>query len=523
MVALAAYVLVGFWIRFDLHFWINDALSRSADAVYVTIGRDPHLGAIGFYWPPLPQLIQCPLVALLEPFDLTQMAGPLSSAICLALTIPLLARLCRMLGTGRGLTFAICLSFAFNPIIVYYAGIGMSEACAFMALTITLIGFFGYIRSHSTPDLVILSAGLSAGVLTRLEGPFLAAALAIIAGVEWHTLRQTTKNVFLIGTWMLIQWLLLGSPLFFLHQNSGGGLFVHSVSFPYVYHNPFLTAVWVAHWVPIFGLALLVVVADVIINPLSTRLRGNLGLLGGMGVFLAIQGETLFNGTGTANPRYFVMGILFATAGVAWLSINRPGIHFRVWNASLVCLLVIGGGIGSYTETSGSLTHVEDECAFFQWGVAKVVPLLGRSQATAAVPCTRPGNTLKAWQDLSNWLDPQLKPRDRVYADNADNYAAVLYTRHPNQYVVRNDRDWQKITDNPDDGEITYIVTQAIVRGSSTSAAPEQPIPGSGLPDQGAIIVDLDPKAWKLVNEFGDADYNGQRSSILVYKFVGVR
>lgn len=228
IVSVTGYVLVAFWIRYDLHFWINDALSRSADAVYVTVGRDPHLGAIGFYWPPLPQLIQIPLVPFLLPFGQTQMAGPLSSAICVAVTIPVLARIGRLLGLGRGWTLAICLTFAVNPVIIYYAAIGMSEACFFLVGAVTMLGFLGFVRTRGTPYLLMLAVGLTGCVLTRLEGPFLAIALAVVAGLQWGKWRQSARTIFLIGlpaaaaffAWMLVQWVLLGSPFFFEHQSS---------------------------------------------------------------------------------------------------------------------------------------------------------------------------------------------------------------------------------------------------------------------------------------------------------------
>ena len=67
ILCLAGYLWVGVWMRDDLHYFINDALARSTDGVFITVGRDPHLGAIGFFWPPLPQLIQGPIVPFLDP------------------------------------------------------------------------------------------------------------------------------------------------------------------------------------------------------------------------------------------------------------------------------------------------------------------------------------------------------------------------------------------------------------------------------------------------------------------------
>ncbi|MCL2394077.1 MAG: hypothetical protein FWC87_05240, partial [Acidimicrobiaceae bacterium] len=48
ILALALYSYVGWYMFYVQHFFINDELNRTADAVFVTVGRDPHLGAIGF-------------------------------------------------------------------------------------------------------------------------------------------------------------------------------------------------------------------------------------------------------------------------------------------------------------------------------------------------------------------------------------------------------------------------------------------------------------------------------------------
>jgi hypothetical protein len=522
LVALGGYLWVGWWLRTDLHFFVNDALARTSDAIFVTVGRDPHLGAIGFYWPPIPQLIQTPFVPILVHFGRQDMAGPISSAICMALTIPVLGRLCTRLGLSRVMRFAICASFAINPVVIYYAANGMSEACSFLFISIAMLGFLNFIRTRATADLIVLSAGLSGAVLTRLEAPLLTVVLAGIAAFEWPRWRRALWTFALIVIppaacfifWMVVQWVLLGSPFFFLHTGqTGPGN--NPIWLPNTQAHPFLVFPWGLHWALVLGPALAVAVLFLLWSPLSPTARGTIGILAGAGVFIAIQIETLLAGNGFGDPRYFVICVLFATIAVIWLAAVRPGALGQVWNCALVGVLLLGAITGSRSLTSGRITHVEKECNFFDYGAGGVLPILGQTYSKTSVSnCPRLGNQLVAWQKLDAALDRMITPHDRILADNDSNFYAVMFTRHPNQFIVRNDRDWQKIVANPI-GIVTYIVTE-----TTTGPAGVNTLPGGGI-DEGRMIVDGNPSEWKVVASFtGGADFAAAQATLQIYKYV---
>jgi len=506
IVALAGYIASAYWMRYGLHYWINDAINRTDDALYSTVGRDPHLGAIGFYWPPLPQLLQLPLVPLFQPFGAAIMAGPVSSAICMAAVIPVLGQLGRRLGLGRPTTFLICASFAINPDIIYTASNGMSEACFLLSGAVTLLGFLTYIQTRSTTDLLIFSLGLSGAVMTRLEGPILVVAMVVIATFSlrrwrsglWHTVLIAAPPFALFTFWIIVQWVLLKDPLFFLHQNGGSGPKSGTATWlPNTVIDKWLVVPWALGWVAVLGPVLFVLVASLIVRPFSGRNRGTLGILAGIGVFLAIQMYTVAFTDGFGDPRYFVMTILFATVGALWLASARDGIIAGSWNLALAAALVVAGGTGSYALTSGRITHVEGECSYFQYGVAHFLPFLGRPQV-GKYACSRPGDGLAPWASADHWIDTHLTSGDRVLADNASNYAASLFTTRPKLFVVRNDRDWQKTVAKPTN--ITYIMTQS----SSPTGLPDTA--ASYATDQGADLIRLDPEGWHLVRSFGNAE-----------------
>jgi hypothetical protein len=527
--ALIGYVWVAWWMRDVLHFFVNDALARSSDAVFVSIGRDPHLGAIGFFWPPLPTLIQIPLTPLLAPFARQDMAGPISSAVCMALTIPVLGRLCTRLGLSRPLRFAICAAFALNPVTIYYAGNGLSEACSFLFMAISMLGFLTFIQTRSATDLVVMSFGLSGAALTRLEAPALTIVLASVAAFEWPRWRRSLWTFTLIVIppaacflfWMGVQWVLLGSPTFFIQ---GGKNPVRAIWLPDTVDHPLLAFPWALHWMVVLGPALILLVLVLLWTPISTRVRGTIGILAGAAVFPIIQIYQVITHTGYGDPRYFVTAVLFAVVAVIWLAAGKPG---RVrsawtatgpaWNCALVGLLVLGGVTASRSLTSGRVTGVESECNFFDYGAGKVLPILGHSSPASSSSYCAPFKEqyLGAWQQLDAYIDRNLKPSDRILDDNYSNFYAVLWTHRADQFVVRNDRDWQKIVANPI-GTVDYIVTVGSIHKGGVNVLPD-----AGQ-DAGQEIIRQNPSFWKVVAAFpGGADFALAGATPELFKYIG--
>jgi len=528
LVALVGYVIAGFWVRYDLHYYINDALNRTDDALYVTVGRDPHAAAIGFYWPPLPQLLQVPLVPFLEPHGLTVMAGPISTALCMAATIPVMAQIGRFLNLGRWTTFGFCLVFALNPVTIYYSTNGMSEACFFFTGSLSLLGFLRYIRTHSTFDMTLLGFGLAGSVLTRLEGPLFALGLAIAAAFSWRclvdlkALRQATWTAFLIGlpalaafgTWLAVQAVVEHNALYFLGI-SGGGASPDATWLPPHSAEPWASFAWAANWVLVLGAPLYLVAFSLIWSSDRTRTRGSAGLMVAIGVFLAIQIYTVgFQGGGFGNPRYFVMAVPFATIAAMWLASTKGHTWSPLWNLSLMAILLGNGASASWYLSSGKVTHVEHECTFFQGTVAKLLPALGRGgNPHTSAYCSNFGNPLAAYQSADTYLDKVLLPSDRVLTDNSTVFPANLFTTRPDQFIVRNDRDWEKISADPY-GTVTYILTQGLTRTSSPLVATD------GNNDFGAQTVDADPSSWKLAGSWEEsASYDSYW--VQVYRVVG--
>jgi hypothetical protein len=535
VVALAGYVASGLWVRFSLHFWINDALNRSDDALYVTIGRDPHLGAIGFYWPPLPQLLELPFMPFLRPFGEEILAGPFMTAVCMAATIPVLARIGRRLGVGRVTTFLVCVAFAVTPDMIYTASNGMAESCFILSGAVTMLGFLTWIDTKSTSDLLVFSLGLSMLVMTRLEGPFIMIALVVIACLNLRNLKQSAWQALVIalppafcyGFWCLVQYILLGDPLFFLHQNGGAAPPAGQTFWlpSGLKGDPTRDLLWVGGWVVVLAPILFLLAATIVLKPWSRRTRGGLGILASLGAVLSIQAYQAWSGPVFGDPRYFVMAVIFGAVAALWLAagtttllpgrllLRAPLLAARgTWNVALVGLLVLGACTGSYALTSGRVTHVEHECSYFQYGVAEVVPFLGRTQE-GKYQCHRPVDGLAAWEHADHWVDAHLTSHDRILADNASNYPAGLFSTRPKLFIVRNDRDWSKTVAYPND--VDYILTQ------STSATGPPSTGATYSTDDGALLIRIDPAGWHLAKTFSGAqNLVKQATYVQIWHFV---
>jgi len=498
---LAGALLVGYlvaaWIfRYWFGYFVGDALARTSKAVFMAASRDPHFGAVGFYWPPLPSTLQIPFVLALKPFGRMDFAGPISSALCSSLAVLALSRIGREAGLGRPANLAVCVLFGANPVVFVYAINGMSEACAFLCLLLVLMAWLRWTSGRRVTDLAIMGVAAGALVMTRIETLPIAAVLGLLAGagrdLRLGLMRAAVvalPPVFAVVVWIGTQGLLTGDPLDFLHQ-SAGGTPTYSPAFRYANGLPtaggYLPAAeWAARIALVLG-PVLVAVAVVGVWRRRTCLYPALGLLLTAAVFPMVQIYLVAHQTGFGDFRYFTPIVVVEAVSVCWLAgvavggsrgvgAPRRGLHVAVVAGSLTVLL--GGATADVVYMlSERHTHVGKENQ-----VLKV--LLGRR-----VPR---GDSLSDARALMAVLDPHLAKGERVIADSGATASfPFLVSRHPSGFIVQEDRDFQSILSNPD-GRFSFI----IVANSSPGGAEASP-----------MTALLSPAArWHQVAVFGDA------------------
>jgi hypothetical protein len=513
VVSLVGYLIAAWVFRYQFGYVVNDALARTAKPIYMALSRDPHFGAVGFYWPPLPSTMQIPLVILLRPFGHMDFAGPISSAVWAALAGVVLGRICREQGLGRPLTFVICILFLANPAIFVYAINGMSESCLYFFLLVVMLGWLRWVRRRGIADIALIGAGMAAAVLVRIESAPVAVVLAVLVGAgrdwkNWITRGVTTliPPVFSIACWLATQWILLGDPLAFLHFNTGqngvrrSAAFLARFGLPQASHDYAVALVWAGAWLIVLAPMLAALTVAGIARPRRFGYTAA-GIVGTALVFPLVQVYLLVHDTGYGDPRYFTgmvpLGFVAAVvlaANFLHVSSLVPPVFARpnalpepkanesvsdvavikptprrliVAPLTVLSLAAVGAATLAYMDNHRR-TNIGGEHIVYDVLLGKTVQIQ---------------HPLDDNRNLARKIDPYLAKGDRIILDTNGNYGAILFSHHPDHFVIQEDRDFRSIVDSPD-GRFQLIadliaprdVTTDVIRPLITPAASWKPI-----------------------------------------------
>jgi len=233
VVAFAFYIAVAVYLVLDLHYLTRDAYTRVANAQFVLFSRDPHLAAVGFIWPPLPALLDAPLLLLKGWFPVLAthgFAGSVEAAAFSAGTAVLLNSALRELRVARPLRWLLYLAFVLHPMVIIYAIQGMSEAMFDFFVVGSLLGFLRWTRRGRAIDLTLAGAMVGLGSLVRYEillvFVVLVCGVAIVAYSRSRSWRETETNLllfgvpvaFLFGVWVVASGVIEGDAFFAFHS-----------------------------------------------------------------------------------------------------------------------------------------------------------------------------------------------------------------------------------------------------------------------------------------------------------------
>ena len=130
LLAFGLYLMVAVLLDFKYHAFTGDAFSRMANGFYILYSRDRHLAAVGFVWTPLQSLADMVFLLgnhLWPALSHNDMAGSLVSALAMAGAVYQIRSALREWGVTRLPRLVLTAFFALNPMILFYAGNGMSE------------------------------------------------------------------------------------------------------------------------------------------------------------------------------------------------------------------------------------------------------------------------------------------------------------------------------------------------------------------------------------------------------------
>lgn len=236
----AGYVAVGVWLVNAQNYMINDAVSRTVSATLMVASRDPHLAAVGFYWQPIPTVTRIPFVYLFDPFGQVLFAGPVTSALFAAATLPVLVAIGRTLELGSRTIAFVVVAHALNPVTVYFAANAMSESTFAFFLSLAVLLFLRWPNSADSRQLLLFGLAVAACAACRHET--LVMLPPLMAGIALSVERERRRAAVTLAAVPSIAWIAMWATVSKLI--TGDWFFWYSASRPTTATPPG------AQWVP---------------------------------------------------------------------------------------------------------------------------------------------------------------------------------------------------------------------------------------------------------------------------------
>jgi hypothetical protein len=480
------YLLIAAYLVLHRGSVVGDAEARVAQAWYVVGSRDPHLGAIGFVWNPLPSLAAIPLVMLRGVWPaLTDraFAGSIVSALCMAGAVVQFRAALRQIGTVGPIAVVLTACFALNPMILYYGANGMSEAMYLLFLVGTTRYLLEWTTSGRARALVLAGVNLSLAYLTRYEAlaaAMLVGAVVLIVGtVARDHARPRRARLTAAGTdlvvvlfpvvlafvgWTIVSWVITGQPFAqFTSQYgnasilraSGGSAGANGTGLPKIA----LAALQVSSYAPLL-VVLLGVVAYLAVRRGDRRFLA-LGALAGPLIFslLAyVDGQTF------GFLRYYIpvlpLYLLAAALALSPLPGMRPVTPPWLTRDPLLAVgaaLVIGlPGMVSCALAMGSTELAPAEQAALAW-VFRPAHSAAERQWQAELPST---------ERIAAAIDHLGLPDGSVAVDTFNCGSLIVLASHrPHQFVITSDRDFERIVADPVPFHVPYLLVPSAYAG----------------------------------------------------------
>lgn len=454
----------GIYLNQVIDYIFVDAFKRSFAAYLVYFGNEPKLSAIGFVWPPIPTLLQLPLV-LIEPLNQSGLAGNILSSILLGVSAVYLNLIAVMYNVKKSFRYILLLLFVTNPLILFYGINGMSELIGIGFITMAIYYFLRHLSTNSLPSLVFASLAVACATMTRWEmGILLFVVLVIIAYIPFvnkkYSFQEAESSVvvfavpifFAISIWLVTSWLIVGSPIYFLHspysftahdakQLSGSSVLSDArgsvwLSFLFVFERILYLS---AAFIPFFAL---------LVNKLrnkAERLHA-LTLLGFASSVIFAHILLIYVGKSYGELRYYIYVIPFSYMFLMFLfknTISKSKQKIRVllfFVASAV--LMLATSVLTYTAMSQ-----------YEYGNQEYIVidiLKGKHNVTKSY-------TFKKEEVIARYIASHIKTRS-VLVDDSVGFIIVYLTRKPNLFIETVDSDFKQTLADPVNSKAEYLL-----------------------------------------------------------------
>lgn len=464
------YFVLGYWLNVHLSLVDNDGPSRVANAGYILFSRDPHVAAVGFVWNPLPSFLEVPLLLLRHLWPALQtkaIAGIIESSLFMAGSVCLVAGIARDRGMSAWTRWLLVAVFACNPMIIEYAGNGLSEA-SFVFFTLWATRrLLQWIEDDRTIHLVVCGVALGLAYLTRYEAIVsglsagIAVALQSLVGRSasggrdvWAVAgHRVVLLLFPLGVtfavWSLTSWLLTGDVLAQFQSQYGNSAQL-SVFRAGAAPHPVATALRsVVSIEPLLPLLIVVGVA------VALRARESMLLAAGPAAgILAFEMYGAISGSTAAWFRFYLMSVPLVVTVIAAIagSPSTRDASAQRWR----------GGLALASSVAALLTSLPAT-----W-TAMLDPLIGNQPQQYALgylthdppdPTLAPFYGVNTAQDeLAAYLDRLHLPEGSVLLDPFFGNQIWLASLKDKQFVVASDYDFLHALNDPSGSGIQYIL-----------------------------------------------------------------
>jgi hypothetical protein len=485
VVCLLLYLAAGTFLVFKGNVILGDALARVENVDRVLYARDPHLAAIGFNFPPLPQLAYLPflpLASLWAPLVTYGFIGNIFSALFMAAAVYQLHGFLTDCGVQRGPRLALAATFALHPLVAFSGADGMTEAPSVLFLLLAVRNFVSWLRWGSVSSQVYVGLALSLAFLTRYEAAFAGmGAMALTAVVTAHRHKGAGRIsagladaavlgaplVFTVACWLAANWMITGSPLAEV-TNSYGTAQLHIPG-----TQPPTARLWIQGLIGILTLEPFLPVIAVIAVVVAT-LKRDLTFLAIAAIYVPVLGF-MYVGWSTqtilGSLRYLVASVPLATL-ICGAALRSP---------DQTLLRVVGVGSAVRRERLGQLRATARGATSALPAVALTLLLAAAMPVGAAGMWAQQGSGASAlalilplplahsaaevaahrWlneRDVARYMDSLSLPEGSVLMDDFEGFGIFISSDNKRQFVITSDRDFQAALADPASADVQYIL-----------------------------------------------------------------
>ncbi len=486
---LGVSLFVGYELVFRYHIVPSGAYYRMINGLYIVWGGNFHLAAMSLYWSPLISLLSIPfaLVRNWWPSLVTEgFTANILSALFATVGVYHLNRILWRFSFGRTARVLWSVLYIANPLILIYSSNGMADAseCAFVLASVD--GLVEYLQTGKMMGVIRGGSWLAAAFMLRYESVPIGALLGVgLALTVWRKERNGEKAIgttiaflfpaFAAGiTWMLLNWMIKGNPLWFAVSRYSNSAQIASGGYntPQVMaadHNILETLYQVAHFTDNFWPFLIVFAAVVIMQ--FRRKVDPVGLtiaLGSLGAPL-LQAVLLYKHSSADWDRFFIYYIPFGILLSAFLVSRIASEKGRRYAAILSCSVLISANYVTWNALHNTVWG--DGSVGYVSAVGQRLSSranLGNKRVNAPAVFVNVYGTFAPLKAIADYINSRPSIRVLVSSD------VMPWIKRPNQVVFTNEANFNSILLNPRGRVSDILVSPVSALGMDTSSVTHQ-------------------------------------------------